>query len=127
MNDEKVDKFFTDKPVQRHLFNLIKEYIVSLGQVDIKITKSQIAFVNKRQFTWVWLPMPWDKRRPKNSIVLSFSLDKKIVNPQIVQVVEPYPGRFMHHIIIEKEADMSGDIKKWLTEAYLFNGNNPDK
>lgn len=112
MDDERVQAFFSDKPIQYQLFGFLKKYVLSFGNVDIKVTKSQIAFSNKRQFAWVWLPMKWDKRRPKNCIVLSFSLPEKITHPQIVQVVESYPGRFIHHIILEKESDMNEAVRR---------------
>ncbi|MGE5041707.1 MAG: DUF5655 domain-containing protein [Candidatus Levyibacteriota bacterium] len=120
MDDAVAHKFFSDNSVQLHLFDAIKKYISSLGVVKIKVTKSQISFSNKRQFAWVWLPMPWDTGRPKNSIVLSFSLGERVMHPQIVEVVEPYPGRFMHHVIMEKEAELSGAVKKWLQTAFTF-------
>jgi hypothetical protein len=120
MDDKAVQKFFLGKSTQHHLFDLLKQYIQTLGFVEMKVTKSQISFSNKRQFAWVWLPMPWDKKRPKDSTVLSFSLGEKTVHPQIVQIVEPYPGRFMHHVILEKESDINDDVKKWLKRAYNF-------
>jgi hypothetical protein len=120
MDNKSVQEYFSDKPIQQHLFDLIRQHIEPLGEVTTKVTKSQIAFANKRKFAWVWLPMKWDTRRPINSIILSFSLGKKIMNPKIVQVVEPYHKRFMHHVIIEKESDVSPDVKEWLIEAYIF-------
>ena len=126
MDDKTAQKFFSEKPIQHHLFDLLRRYIQSLGFVEMKATKSQISFANKRQFAWVWLPISWDKKRPKNSIVLSFSLEKKVTHLQIVQVVEPYSKRFMHHVIIEKESDITDVVRKWLKEAYAF-GNSKQK
>ncbi len=96
------------------------ETIGELGNVKIKMTKSQVAFLRERQFAWVWFPMSWDKTRPANSLVLSFALGTRITHPRIVQVVEPYPGRWMHHVIIEKETDVDGVVRGWLREAYGF-------
>ena len=112
------NQFFSDKPTQLKLFGFVSKYLETLGSVTLKVTKSQISFAKKRQFAWVWLPQPWDRRRPKSCIVLSFSLDEPVRSPQIAQVVEPYPKRFMHHVIIERKADFNGDVKKWLKQAY---------
>lgn len=120
MDDKTVQKFFSDKPIQLHLFGLIHQYLHSLGNIEVKVTKSQIAFSNKRQFAWIWLPMTWDKKRPKDCVVLSFSSGKKIIHPNIVQIVEPYPNRFMHHVIVEKKSDINNYVKKWLKESYDF-------
>lgn len=119
-NDWSVEKFFIEKPIQLKLFHHISEFINSLGQVKIKTTKSQISFAGKRQFAWVWLPMEWDKKRTPHSIILSFSLQERINNPQIVQVIESYPGKWMHHVVIQNTSDINELVRKWLTEAYNF-------
>lgn len=119
-NEWTIEKFFAEKPIQLKLFLRINEFISSLGQVKIKATKSQISFAGKRQFSWIWIPMEWDIKRPPNSIVLSLSLGKHIKNSQIAQVIESYPGRWMHHIIIKTEKDFNKAVQKWLKEAYDF-------
>jgi hypothetical protein len=118
-----IEEIFSDKPVQLKLYQHIRQLIESIGQAEIKVSKTQIAFKNHKQFAWVWLPLPWDKKRPPNSIVLSFSLGKRIENSQIVQVVEPYPGRWMHHVIIQNSSDLNKEVQQWLKEAYEFGKN----
>ena len=119
-NEWTVERFFIEKPIQLELFLRINEFISSLGKVKIKATKSQILFAGKRQFAWIWMPMEWDKKRPPNSIVLSFSLGEHIKDSQIAQAVETYPGRWMHHVIIKTETDFNVTVKRWLKDAYDF-------
>ncbi len=120
MDSDTVTKFFSGRPIQLRLFDLVRQYLESLGSREARVTKSQISFSNRRQVAWVWLPQPWAKNRPPNCIVLSFGLGRRVDHPQIVQAVEPYPGRWMHHIIIETEADLNENVRKWLREAYEF-------
>lgn len=120
MDDTAIDNFFNGKPGEIKLFMQINHNIQSLGPIGIKVSKSQITFTNKRQFAWVWLPREWDNRRPKDCVVLSFSLPRKIEDPQIVQVVEPYPGRYMHHVIIANDTDFTPSVRNWLADAYKF-------
>lgn len=61
-----------------------------------------------------------DKKTSQNGIVLSFSLGKRVKHSRIKEAKEPYPGRWMHHIVIEKEADFDGNVREWLREAYDF-------
>ncbi len=82
--------------------------------------KSQISFGTENKFAWVWLPQPWDKKRPENSIILTFGLRRRIEHERIAQAVEPYPGRWTHHVIIENEADLDQDVRGWLRDAYIF-------
>jgi len=81
-----------------------------------------IYFGTKLKFAWVWLPKKWDNR-PKNSMVLTFGVARHIKNKQIVQAVEPYPGRWTHHIIIQNKKDLNNNVYKWLQEAYTFSLN----
>ncbi len=119
-DDWTVDKLFSGKPVQARLYRHLQACIQALGPVAIKVTKTQVSFASGRQFAWVWLPMEWAKNRPPNSIVLSFALGEHLTHPQIVQAVESFPGRWMHHVIIQTESDVTPDIRRWLAQAFTF-------
>jgi hypothetical protein len=112
--------FFEGWPESFRLFEIVRTYIESLGPVKIEAAQTQISFGAKRKFAWVWLPQVWTERRPENSITLAFGLGKRIVRSRIEKAVEPYPGRWTHHVIIEKESDLDDDVRKWLKEAYEF-------
>ena len=58
--------------------------------------------------------------RPNTSITLNLNLPHRVEHPRIEQVVEPRAGSWTHHVIIEKEADLDGDVRGWLVEAYTF-------
>ncbi len=115
-----VDQLFAGKPIQFRLYRHIGSFVEALGPVAIRVTKTQVSFASGRQFAWVWLPIEWAKHRPPNSLVLSFALGKQLTHPQIVQAVEPYPGRWMHHIILQEESDLNEDVRGWLAEAFSF-------
>ena len=119
-NSWTVDDLFLGKPIQLKLYNHVRAFIEPIGPVKIKVTKTQVSFANKRQFAWIWLPMEWSKKRPPNSVVLSFALGTRIANEHIVQSGEPYPGRWMHHVIVHNESGLSETTKDWLRAAYQF-------
>jgi hypothetical protein len=116
--DRAVEGFFTGRTVSMALFHIVRLYIESLGPVRMEAMKSQISFGTRTKFAWVWLPPPWAKNRPENSIVLTFGLRRHVEHKRIVQAVEPRPGRWTHHVIIDKEADLDEDVRAWLREAY---------
>jgi hypothetical protein len=122
MNKDKVENFFNNQAKQISLFLKVEQMIRSIGEVTVEVKKSQISFGTKVKFAWVWLPRKWDSR-PKNSIVLTFGVARHIENKQIVQAVEPYPGRWTHHIIIQDKTDLNNNVYKWLHEAYAFSLN----
>jgi hypothetical protein len=115
-----IREFFAGKPTQKALFQHVRKAVEALGPVTMKVTKSQISFAHDRQFAWVWLPKTWDRKRPPHSLVLSFSLPKRAGHPRIVEIVEPYPGRFMHHAILTTESDVDRELKELLSDSFAF-------
>jgi hypothetical protein len=114
-----IETFFFKQPKQKSLFLAVEQMIHSIGPATIQVMKSQISFGTHTKFAWVWLSPPSNKR-PENSIVLTFGVGRHIESEQIVQAVEPYPGRWTHHVIIQNEADLNNDVNQWLREAYAF-------
>ncbi len=111
------EAFFANREEQFSIYKAIVSAIKLLGPVKIEVMKSQISFGAKRKFAWIWLPKAW-ARRPKNSLVLTIGLKRKISSCRIAEAIEPYPGRWTHHIIIESEDDLDEDVLSWLQEAY---------
>jgi hypothetical protein len=115
-----IEGLFDGRPVSLLLFQEVRRFIESLGPVNIEATKTQVSFGTKRKFAWVWLPQIWIRKQPDSSITLAFSLDRQIIHDRIRQAVEPYPGRWTHHVVIEREPDLDEDVRGWLREAYAF-------
>lgn len=115
-----VEGLFAERPQALELFNVVRTYVESMGAVRVEAAKTQVSFGAKRKFAWVWLPQRWTRKRPENCIVLTFAAGRPIEHEKIVEAVEPRPGRWTHHIIIEKESDVDEDVRGWLREAYAF-------
>jgi hypothetical protein len=115
-----VEGLFAGKTESLKLFHVVQKYIESLGPVRMEAMKSQISFGTRTKFAWVWLPPSWSKSRPENSIVITFGLRRHVEHERIVQAVEPRSGRWTHHVIIEKEADLDEAVRAWLREAYVL-------
>jgi hypothetical protein len=116
--DWTIEGLFEGRPVALGLFAVVRRYVESFGPVTIEVAKTQVSFGSKRKFAWVWLPQMWIKKQPENSIVLAISLRRKVVHHRIKEATEPYPGRWTHHIVIEKESGFDEEVKRWLREAY---------
>lgn len=115
-----LDTLFAGRPACRALYEAAERFITSLGPLEIRVTKTQVSFAVKRQFAWVWMPQLWTKGRPADSIVLSFTLERRVEHPRIVEAVEPYPGRWMHHVILEEESELDDTLHAWLADAYAY-------
>lgn len=117
---EEVKRFFAGKSIQMELFLAVMDKIQAIAPVKIQVMKSQISFAGRYKFAWVWLPPAWAKNRPKDSIVLTFGLNHQIEHERIEKAANPYPGRWTHHLIIEKESDLDALVNEWLTKSYAF-------
>jgi hypothetical protein len=115
-----LDTLFRGRPACRALYQPIEEYLTTLGPVEVRVTKTQVAFAARTQFAWVWLPPRVTLIRPADSIVLSFVGAQRIEDPRIVESLEPYPGRWMHHVLISEDADFDAVVKGWLAAACAF-------
>ena len=115
-----LEDFFKDRPRSLELFHHIRGLIESIGPVEIEVMKTQVSFGTKKKFAWVWLPQMWTKMRPDDCITLTFNIGRKIDDPRIAEAVEPSPGRWTHHVIIETASDLDKSVRDWLREAYTL-------
>lgn len=110
-----LDEFFEGRAESRRLFEAVRETIESLGPVDFAVTKSQVAFRRARGFAWVWTPERY--LATGAPLVLSIALGRRDRSPRWKQVVEPAPGRFMHHLELHDTDELDAEVLAWLAEA----------
>ena len=115
-----VEGFFEGRPEALMYFEALREEIEALGPVKLEVMKTQVSFAAERKFAWVWLPQMWTRKRPETSITLTFCLDREVRHPKIVEAVEPSPGKWTHHILINRIEDLDDEVRDWLREAYDF-------
>ncbi|GIE94336.1 DUF5655 domain-containing protein [Paractinoplanes rishiriensis] len=113
-----VDHVFLGRPVPLRLFRDVAAHLRTLGEVRTGVTRTQVSFAAKRQFAWVWLPTRWTTNRPEDSIVISFALARRVEHPRVVEATEARPGRWTHHVIVQRAADLGPEVRQWLREAY---------
>jgi len=106
------------RPGEFALFEAVRRLVEALGPVQMRVSKTQVSFARARQFAWAWPPAVASKKRPEQYIILSFSLARRVEDRRIVESVEPRPGRWTHHVIIEQERDLDPYVEAWLREAW---------
>jgi hypothetical protein len=113
-----IEGLFAGRPGSLALFKAVRRFIETLGPVKVEATKTQVSFGAATKFAWVWLPQIWIKKRPETSITLTFDAGHRIDDPRIAAAVEPRPGRWTHHVVLEKASGLDAKVKCWLREAY---------
>jgi hypothetical protein len=116
-----LDEFFQGDEEALRLFEAVRKAVDRCGPPQISVTKGQVAFKRKRGFAWAWRPGMYLKgKRPP--LVLSVGLRRRDLSPRWKQVVEPYPGRFIHHLELNSEKQIDDEVHAWLSEAWELAG-----
>lgn len=112
-----LDAFFRDQPLSRQIFDALRALIDEPGPCELAVTKSQVAFRRERPFAWAWMPGQYLRGRKLAPLVLSVALARRDPSPRWKQVVEPRPGRFMHHLELFSVNELDDEVRAWLREA----------
>lgn len=115
--------FFFDKRLQAlPLYEALEKRIFTeINDVTVKVQKTQISFSNRHNFAFVsFLPIRKVRERPKNYIVVSFGLNRKLDSTRIDAATEPYPNRWTHHILISTAEEIDDELMGWIKEASVF-------
>ncbi len=108
---------FAGAPVAAATFGWTCGVLAGLGPVTVRQTASQLAFRRRIGFAWLWRPGQWLGERGA-PVVLSIGLRARLDSPRWKQVVEPYPGRWMHHLEVHDPAALDAEVAGWLAAAY---------
>ena len=114
--------FFDRKPEALPLYETFEQKVFSeLDGVKVKVQKTQIAFSNRHNFAFIsFLPVRKAKDRHVVYIVVTFGLGYRLESPRIDAAVEPYPGRFTHHVLVSGTGEIDDELMGWVKEAAVF-------
>lgn len=107
-----VDDYFASRPpVEREIFEAVKEHLATLGPVIVEPVGVGILFKGRRTFV---------ELRPKTRWVdLSFGLNRRLQHPRVTRASRDASGRTYHGVRITSPADIDDEVRGWLTESYL--------
>ncbi|HYN55677.1 MAG TPA: DUF5655 domain-containing protein [Motilibacterales bacterium] len=109
--------FFAGVPLGATTFGWASGVVAGLGPAVVRLTRTQVALRHRIGFAWLWLPGAW-LAHPDAEVVLSLGLRQHLDSPRWKQVVEPYPGRWMHHLEVRDAADLDDEVAGWVAAAY---------
>ncbi len=111
--------FFDSHPSALPLYAALKERILAeIPDARIEVKKTQISFFTRHMFAAVsFTPVRKAKERPDPFLTVSFGLRHPITSPRIDAAIEPYPGRWTHHIMIGCVEEADQELIGWIREA----------
>jgi hypothetical protein len=111
------EDFFRDKPASLASYRKVHDFLQGIGPVDIRATKSQVAFRRKRGFAYLWLPGRW-LRNPSTELVLSIARRQPIESRRFKEVAHPARTVWMHHLEVPSPEALDDEVFGWLRDAY---------
>jgi Domain of unknown function (DUF5655) len=108
--------FFAGHPDARAVFEKVRAVLNRLGPLEVRTSKSQVAFRRQRGFAFLWLPGQY-LSKPTAEIVLSIALSRHDPSARFKEVAHPAPTQWMHHLEIHDVGDIDDEVIGWLREA----------
>lgn len=109
-------EFLRGDPRRIALFEAVEGAVLALGESGLAVAGTQISWGNPKKFAFLSLP----RRAGAGGLVLTLGLGRRAEDPCVFQAVEPYPGRWTHHIALAGPEDVDGAVRALLAEAYTF-------
>lgn len=101
--------FFASQPAAWPLYETLNQRMEQVcPPFTVQVHKTQITFRTRYGFAFVSLRRM--KGCPPVFFILSFGLPYAISSQRLAMVVEPYPQRFTHHMIISREDQLDEEV-----------------
>jgi len=112
-----LEQFFAGHEESRQIFEALRRAVAAVGLAQLRVTKNQVAFRRRRAFAWAWMPGTClgGSCAP---LVLTVALRRRDTSSRWKEIVEPYPGRFIHHVELRAGAEIDDELRAWLQEAW---------
>ena len=114
--------FFDGHPAALPLYEKLKDGILAeVPGSRIEVKKTQISFFTKHLFVAAsFTPVRKAKDRPEPFLTVTFGLPHRVIANRINAAVEPYPGRWTHHVMIGSAEEVDAELLGWIREAAAF-------
>ena len=110
------EELFDGSPVGLAVLARVTE-ILADPSVEVRTSKSQVAFRRKRGFAYLWRPGQY-LRSPGAPVVLSIVLGRHDASLRFKEVVHPAPRHWMHHLEIHAVTEVDDEVVAWVREAF---------
>jgi hypothetical protein len=105
------DYFAARPPVEREVFEAVRDHVQSLGEVIVEPVGIGILFKRRRTFA---------ELRPKARwVALSFGLNHRLEHPRITRTTPMPHGAAWQGTRITSAGDIDDQVREWLTESYV--------
>lgn len=115
MDEHAVAELFPH-PLGLGVLRAVADAVDAIGDHEVRVSRSQVAFRRRRGFAYVWRPGKYV--RSDVPAVLSLALPYELHDDRFKQVVHPSPRVWMHHLELGSAAEVDEQVRSWLREAF---------
>ncbi len=114
--------FFDQHMEALPLYRAFEEILFdSFPVANKRVQKTQITFSNRHVFACVSFARVKRKAElPTGYLVVTLGLPVPLDSERVAVKTEPYPGRWTHHIVVNKPEELNEELLSWVREAYDF-------
>ena len=113
--------FFDGRPLELALYQAMFRELESLfPEGSVRVQKSQISFYGRHLYGAASLPVRQRRDWPEHCLVVTLGLNRRLDSPRVAVAVEPYPGRWTHHLLLTEENQIDDELLGWFREAWDF-------
>ena len=114
--------FFDQHMEALPLYRAFEEILFdSFPVANKRVQKTQITFSNRHVFACVSFARVKRKAElPTGYLVVTLGLPVLLDSERVAVKTEPYPGRWTHHIVVNKPEELNEELLSWVREAYDF-------
>jgi hypothetical protein len=115
------EEFFAGNATALAAYERVRGILREAGPLEVRTTKSQVAFRRRRGFAFLWMPRQY-LRGSVAAAVLSIASDHRIASDRFKEVVQPATGRWMHHLEVRDPDEIDDEVATWLRDAARLAG-----
>lgn len=108
--------FFAGRPFAAEVFERVRSTVAGFGDVEVRVSRSQVAFRRKRGFAYLWIPGQY-LAKPNADVVLSIALDHRDPSARFKEVAHPARAHWTHHLEVHDLDELDDEVTAWLREA----------
>lgn len=113
--------FFDGRPLELALYQAMFRELESLfPEGSVRVQKSQISFYGRHLYGAASLPVRRRRDWQEHCLVVTLGLNRRLDSPRVAVAVEPYPGRWTHHLLLTEENQIDDELLGWFREAWDF-------
>ena len=123
MSDDVVrspEDLFEGFPATLAVLGELERAVSDLGEISVRVTKSQVAFRRRKGFAYLWRPGQY--LASDVPAVVSIALDHEVESERFKEVAHPAPTVWMHHLEIRDPGEVDDEVRGWLADAYAGAG-----